>query len=177
MKASDLIKRVDGLSEKFNETKPAGMVHLDFDSFSEAEKLLLQKVREIEEKYLHTGSEENLIENAKLVFKSMEIIYTRVRELYCHVTPIILRCGEDKEIVEHFFRLHFYNFESDIVECLTRVQSWTEKDREKFVRNLRKYGPLYFRIPRGFNEENNESFLDLNNSKDSGDYSEKKEDK
>jgi hypothetical protein len=154
MKALDLNRRVDGLSEKLRDTTSGSMVHLDFDSFSEPEKLLFRKVDEIEEKYRQTGSIEGLVENGDLISKNLEVILRRVRELYCYVVPMVLGCDGTNEIVEYFFRLHFYNFEADLTECLARVHTWSEKDREEFLLDLRKNGAFFFRIPRGFNENN-----------------------
>jgi hypothetical protein len=146
--------RIDVLSEKLEDTKLGSIVRLDFDSFSEAEKLAFSKVDEIEKKYRQTGSEDALMENADLISKNLEIIIKRVTELYCYVVPRVLGCGGSQEIMEYFFRLHFYNFEADLVECWANVRKWSEKDREDFLLDLKQHGSLFFRIPRGFTEHN-----------------------
>ena len=124
-------KRIDDLSEKFKDTTLGSIIHLDFDSFSEAEKLAFSKVGEIVEKYRQTGSEDALVENTDLISKNLEIIFRRVTELYCYVVPMVLGCGGSQEIVEYFFKLHFYNFEADLNECLANVRKWSEKDRAR----------------------------------------------
>jgi len=88
-----LNSRIDDLSEKFKDTTLGSVIRLDFDSFSEAEKLAFSKVDEIEEKYRQTGSEDVLVENADLISKNLEIIFRRVTELYCYVVPMVLACG------------------------------------------------------------------------------------
>jgi hypothetical protein len=166
MKPWQLNRRINGVSEKLRDTTSGSILRLDFDSFSDSEKLLFHKVDEIDEKYRQTGSEEVLVENSDLIFKNLEIILKRVTELYCYVVPMVLGSDGSHEIVEYFFKLHFYNFEADLSECLTHVRSWSEKDREEFLLDLKKNGSMYFRIPRGFNDHNDRSFSDMSNSKD-----------
>ena len=131
MRKLGLNGRIDDLSEKLEDTTLGSVVRLDFDSFSEAEKLAFSKVGEIGEKYRQTGSEAVLAENADLISKNVEIIIKRVTELYCYVVPMVLGCGGSQEIVEYFFKLHFYNFEADLNECLANVRKWSEKDRAR----------------------------------------------
>ena len=82
------------------------------------------------------------------------------------LSPMVLGCDSSNEIVEYFFRLHFYNFEADLTDCLAQVNKWSEKDREEFLLDLRKNGGVFFRIPRGFGDFDGKEFSDLNNSKD-----------
>jgi hypothetical protein len=163
-----LFKRVESLCEKLRDKSSGNILRIDFDSFSEEEKHLFRKVDEIEEKYLQTGSIENLAENFELICKNLEVIFRRVRELYCYVVPMVLGSDGTSEIVEHFFRLHFYNFEADLTECLAHVRTWSEKDREEFLLDLKKNGPIFFRIPRGFGDHNDEKVNKLDNSNDLG---------
>jgi hypothetical protein len=165
MNSIRLAKRVESLREKLKNNSSGDHICIDFDSFSEAEKLLFAKVDEIEEKYRQTGSTELLVENADLIFKNMEVILRRVTELFCYVAPMTLGCDGTKEIVEYFFRFHFYNFEADLSECLAHVRAWSEKDREEFLLDLKQNGAFLFRLPRGFNDYNDKRFSDLNNSK------------
>ena len=166
MKNSHLFRRVDSLSEKLADKTTGNLVHIDFDSFSEEEKRLFRKVDEIQEKFLQTGSMAPAAENFELIYKNLEVILRRVREMYCYVVPMVLGCDGTKEIVEYFFRLHFNSFEADLTDCLTRVGAWSEKERDEFVLDLRKKGPILFRIPRGFGDYDGKEFIDLNNSKD-----------
>jgi hypothetical protein len=152
MKIMGFKSRVEGLSKKLKDTNAGCLVHLDFDSFSEPEKLLFAKVDEIKEKYIRTGSVDDLAENAELVFKELEVVFRRVRELYCYVAPKVLGLDRNREIVEHFFRLHFYNFEADLAECLEHVDTLSEKEREEFLLDLRKNGVNLFRFTRGFDD-------------------------
>jgi len=74
--------------------------------------------------------------------------------------------GLNHEIVDYFFKLHFLNFEMDLFEAVRNLLSLEEKDRQEFFSDLKKNGPLLFRIPRGFNEYNNKILSDAGNSKD-----------
>jgi hypothetical protein len=71
--------------------------------------------------------------------------------------------------------LHFLNFEADLTECLAHVRTWSDKDKEVFLLDLKKNGAFFFRVPRGFNDYNDKGFSELNNSKDSGKQAEKEE--
>jgi len=166
MKTRDLARRVEFLSKTLRNQSSGSIIRLDFNSFSEAEKLLFAKVDEIEEKYRQTGSEEDLVENADLIFKNREVILRRVTELFCYTVPMALGSDGTHEIVEYFFRQHFYNFEADLSECLAYVRTWSEKDREEFLLDLKQNGAFFFRLPRGFNEHNDKCVGELNNSKD-----------
>ncbi len=166
MKNERLFRRVESLSEKLADKTSGNLVHIDFDSFSEEEKHLFRKVDEIEEKFLQTGSMEPAAENFELIYKNLEVILRRVREMYCYVVPMVLGSDGTKEIVEHFFKLHFYNFEADLTECLKKVRTWTEKEQRDFLSDLQKNGPCLFRIPRGFNDSNQE--MEKSNLKNGG---------
>jgi hypothetical protein len=149
-----ITKRIDGLNEKLKDGS-GEMIKIDYNSFSEAERLLFAKVDEIEAEYRQTGSEEILAKNQNLIDKNIEIIHRRVEELYCYMAPLALGCDGTHEIVEYFFNLHFYNFQADLLECLSHFRkTWDKKDREEFLLDLKKNGAQYYRIPRGFNQYN-----------------------
>jgi hypothetical protein len=52
-------------------------------------------------------------------------------------------------------------------------KTWTEKDKEEFLSDIKQNGAPFYRIPRGFNEHNNKELGELNNSKASGKPEEK----
>jgi hypothetical protein len=162
-------KRIDDLSKKITEPNPEEIIHIDFNSFSEAEKILFQKTSEIEEEWQKTGNQDILIKNAELLLKPSEVILRRITELYCYVTPALLSGGQNKEIVDYFFKLHFYNFDADLAECLAHLRTWNDKEKEEFLSELKEYGAHFFRIPRGYNENNCKEISDLKESKDSDD--------
>ena len=161
-----LAKRIDNLTNKITDPDTERLIRLDFESFSEAEKILFRKVDEIYEESQKTGNEEILHKNAELLLKPSEILLRRITELYCRVSTTALACYEKKEIVNYFFKLHFCNFETDLAECLAQVHTWTDEDREEFVSDLRKNGAIFFEIPGRFGDSNGKKFSDLNNSKD-----------
>lgn len=69
-----------------------------------------------------------------------------------------------------YFCVLFVNFctsITDLKECLAHVRkTWTEKDKEEFLSDLKQNGAHFYRIPRGFNEYNDNELGELNNSKD-----------
>ena len=85
---------------------------------------------------------------------------------------MVFGCDGTHEIVEYFFRLHFYNFEVDLSECLANVRTWSEKDREEFLLDLKQHGASFFRLPRGYSDK---EVSDLINSKELGKQEEKEE--
>ena len=161
-----LTKRIDGLSEKINADDNAPIIHLDFNSFSDAEKALFRKVEEIEYEFQKTGNIDVLLKNAEFMLKPSEILVKRTTELYCYVLPAILGYFQNRELVDFFFKLHFYNFETDLAECLEHLRTWTDKDTKEFLTDLKKNGIQLFRIPRGFDKDYSRELCDLINSKE-----------
>ena len=172
VKNFDLGKRIDNLSKKINDPNPEEIIHIDFESFSDAERILFQKAAEIEEEWQKTGKEEILLKNAELLLKPSEIIFRRITELYCYVATTLLAGGQNKEIVDYFFKLHFYNFEADLSECLAHVRTRSEEDNEEFLSDLKQNGAFFFRLPRCYSDK---EVSDLINSKDLGKREEKEE--
>jgi len=164
VKGLNLKRKVDTLSEKIRDAEDDGGLRFDFDSFSDAEKLLFRKVDEIIEEYERTGNEALLLESADLIYKNIEVILKRVTELYCKIVPLALGCSVSFEVAEYFFKLHFYNFEADLSECLNHARTWSDKDREFFLADLRRNGAFFFRVPRGFTESDGKNLVDPKNS-------------
>jgi hypothetical protein len=88
LKAWQLGRKVNKLSEKIKDTTCESIIHLDFESFSEAEKLLFKKVDEVEEEYQRTGNEKLLEKNFDLILKNIEVMLWRVTQLYCSAVQI-----------------------------------------------------------------------------------------
>ena len=160
MRNFEKFRRVEKISEKLEDTAAGTLVHIEFDSFSEAEKALFRKVDEINEEYNRTGNLQLLAENSDLIYKDLEIIHKRVKELYCYTIPTVMAgySAIDREIIDYFFQLHFMNFEADFLQCIKHLHTWTKNDIDAFLSDLKRIGPCYYRIPRGFNESNSEEF-------------------
>jgi hypothetical protein len=144
LKSWELNRRVEDLWEKMEPAR-SGVVRLDFESFSEAEQQLFNKVREIRERYGDSPPFDVMEANREFFSKSCEVISWRVTELFMFVMCMGFM-GD--EIEEWYFKLHFYNFFVDLNECLQRVRKWSEKDRQDFLKHNMMDG--FFRIPRGF---------------------------
>jgi hypothetical protein len=169
MKNYDKLWRVEKISEKLKDTTAGSLLHIDFDSWSEAEKALFRKVDEIEQEYQSTGNAEVLAKNPELIYKNLEVMHRRIQELYCWTIPTLISgyTTIDREIIDCFFQQHFINFEVDFLECVKHLQTWSKRDFDEFLCNLKKYGPLLIRIPRGFNESNSKEFDENAKSKES----------
>jgi hypothetical protein len=156
MKNYEKFWRVEKISEKLKDPTAGTLLHIDFDSFSEAEKVLFRKVDEISEEYERTGNDELLAENSDLIYKNLEIMHKRIKELYCWTIPTVIAgySAIDRESIDYFFQLHFMNFEADFLQCIKHLHTWTKHDIDEFLSDLRKSGACYFRIPRGSNESN-----------------------
>jgi len=139
------------LSEKL---KPVtfDVIRVDFDSFSEPEKRLFNRIWEIQEEYGVSLPTDVIEANKKLIFKASEVIVWRVIQLFVFVMRELL--GQD-EIEKWYFKLHFYNFFADLSECLANVRKWSDRDREEFLRDMKENDMMdkVFRIPRGSNTE------------------------
>ena len=155
MKNDQIIKRIEEIDKKLQDPaqKP---VLIDYESFSEAEKKLFEAVTKIEQQYQQTGNQSLIDENNAYFEKVIEVMYNRIRELYCNTLPIAIAGSTllDFDVINYYFKLHFLNFETDLNECLQNLARWTEKDQQEFVNDQKKNGTHYFRIPRGFNDHN-----------------------
>jgi len=177
MKNYRIVKRIEDVSRKL-EVPAEGFPLIDFN-LSESEKKLFQRVDEISEEYNRTGNDELLKQNDDLIRKNIEIMQERITELFCYAYPTAI-CGYtalDREIVNYFFQLHFINFEIDLLECVKSLCRWNESDKEEFLADLKKNGPSYFRIPRGFNDYNQPSTKCVSSSDSDKTEEEKKEQK
>lgn len=166
MKSWHLDRRVDALSEKLKPVS-SGVIRLDFDSFSEPEKQLFKKIWEIEQEYGFSPPADVIEANWELIFKAREIVAWRVIELFMFVMKELL--GRD-EIEEWYFKLHFYNFLEDLKNCLENVRKWSEKDREEFLRDMKRDNMInkVFRIPRSLNDHNTVKSKNGQKGKDDG---------
>jgi hypothetical protein len=147
MKSWQLDRRVGALSEKLKPVS-SDVIRIDFDSFTEPEKQLFNKIWEIQQEYGLDPPADVIEKNKELIFKAREIVGWRVIQLFMFVMKELL--GQD-EIEEWYFKLHFYNFLEDLKECLANVRKWSEKDREEFLHDMKQNDMMnkVFRIPRG----------------------------
>jgi hypothetical protein len=145
LKPWQLNRRVGALSEKMKSVT-SDVVRLDFDSFTEPEKQLFNKIWEIQEEYGLNPPADVIEANKELTFKALEVIFRRVLELFLFAVPKAF-CWD--EIEEWYFKLHFYNFFKDLDECLERVRKWSDKDRQEFLTDMKDSGMItkVFRIP------------------------------
>jgi hypothetical protein len=171
LKLGQIERKIDRLVEQL--TDPIHpKAKLDLDSFSEAEKALFCRVEQIAEEHRRTGSGEVLLKNSDLISKNLGVILMRVRELYCYAVPRVLGCGVTDGVAEYFFRLHFFNFEADLKDCLAHLAAWSKEDREAFAQDLKDDKVSFFRIPR---ELNDVDALELDDLEDSGNEMEEKQ--
>jgi hypothetical protein len=160
MNIFEKFRRLEKIEEKLKDTSDGMLLRIDSDSWSEAEKALFRRVDEISDEYERSGNYELLVQNQDLIYKNIEIMHRRIKELYCYIVPTAIAgyTAIDREIIDYFFQQHFMNFEADFIECVKHLHTWTKHDVDKFLCDLKKTGPCYFRIPRGFNDRNSKEF-------------------
>ncbi len=164
-----MFKRVENITEKLKDPTANTLIRIDFNSWSDAEKALFRKGDEVSEEYYRTGNIDVLEKNDDIIYKNIEVMWKRITDLYCYTVPLAIHGATDlnREIVDHFFKLHFLNFETDLFECVQNLLRWEEKDRQEFLSDLKKNGPpLLFRIPRGFDKYYINILSDKSNSKE-----------
>jgi hypothetical protein len=86
LKAREVNRRINGLSEKFKDVSCSG-IRIDFDSFPENEKQLLRKALLIGEEYGPNPPKELLEENSEFFYKGLEVIARRVIDLFVETIP------------------------------------------------------------------------------------------
>ena len=139
------------MSEKLKPVT-SDVIRVDFDSFSEPEKRLFNRIWEIQQEYGVSPPVDVIEANKELIFKASEVVVWRVVQLFVFVMEKLL---VRDEVEEWYFKLHFYNFFADFSECLANVRKWSDRDCEEFLRDMKENDMMnkVFRIPRGFNTE------------------------
>jgi hypothetical protein len=134
------------VAEKLKPISPGG-IRIDFDSFTEPERQLFNRVWEIRDEYGSAPPAEVLDANRDFLLKAQQVVFVRVMELFMFVLRELLLDGE---VEEWFLNLHAYNFFEDLSECLGNLRKWPVQDREQFLRGLKENGLLdrVCRIPR-----------------------------
>ena len=147
MKSWQLKRRLNRLSEGLSYSVETE-TRIDFNSFSEPERQLLDKVQEIVDKYAPASPPEDVIEkNADLWYKGLEIFARRATELFVEVMPASLCCDE---LEEWYFKIYFYNFLYDWLESVQRLREMPKDRHDELLCERREMGMLdkVFRIRR-----------------------------
>ena len=134
MKPSQLTKRIEELSEKLKPVQSEG-IRLDFSSFTEPEQLVILKNLELEQKYGGRWTHEVVMENKEVIFKLNQIAMSRVIELFTFAMPRAMMLDE---VEQWFFKFNFNNFLERWIECQKNVRKWSKKDREDFLRDMKR---------------------------------------
>jgi hypothetical protein len=129
MNNAQLAKRVNDLAEKLKPVPSEG-IRIDFDSFTEPEKYVLLKNRELDDKYGNRIPDEIFEENKDLIFKANDIALKRTSELFEFIVPRALMLDK---VEQWFFNLHFRIFWKNLKECLENVRKWSKDEKEEFL--------------------------------------------
>jgi len=156
LKAWQLKRRVNSLSKQLadpikTETK------IDFNSLSEPEKQLFDRVQEIVDKYAPASPPQDVIDkNADLWNKSLEIFCRRTTELFVDVVPASFCCDE---LGKWYFKLYFYNFWLDWMESMKELREMPKEKHEALLLERGEMGLLdvVFRVPRSLPETSKEN--------------------
>jgi hypothetical protein len=147
VKRWQLSSRVDRLSEELADPVKTE-TRVDLNSFSEPERLLLDRVQEIVDRYAPALPPQDVVEkNAGLWCKGLEIFGRRVIELFVEVVPDTLLCDE---LERWYFKLYFCNFWLDWQESLRIVRGMSKEQRDTVASEYRELGVFdrVFRFPR-----------------------------
>jgi hypothetical protein len=134
MNHTRLTRRIEELSEKLKPV-PSDGIRIDFSSFTEPEQLVLLKNFELDDKYRSRWTCETILENKELILKGNHIVIERVIELFLFVMPRALMLNE---VEQWFFKLNFNIFLERWIECQKNVSKWSKKDREDFLRDMKR---------------------------------------
>ena len=147
MKAWQLKHRVNSLSEELADPIKTE-TRLDFSSFSEPERQLLDRVQEIVDKYAPAVPPQDVIEkNSGLWYKGLEIFGRRATDLFVEVVPDSLCCDE---LEKWYFKLYFYNFWLDWQESIQQLRKMPKEQHDALLCERREMGLLdrVFRLKR-----------------------------
>ena len=145
-----LNRRVDGLSEKIDIPEESERIaRFDISCFTQEERLLFDKIRDLQEQYGNQVPSEVLEANKALIYKAEEILAVYAVDTFKFMLLGIW--GGNDEIERWYINLHFQNFLLDLVECLRHVQQWPQKERDDYLAFLKETGMIdkAFRCPRG----------------------------
>lgn len=151
MKGWQLNRRVNCLSKQLvdlvkTETK------IDFNSLSEPERQLLDRVQEFVDKYAPADPPQDIIDKyGDLWAKGLEIFLRRVSELFVYVVPASFCCDE---LEEWYFKLYFYNFCLDWTENMKELREMSVEQHKELFLDYKKMGVLdrVFRFPKSQSE-------------------------
>ena len=160
MKPDKMDEKLKRLAESMKDFPIEGTTKIDPNCLTERERKLVRKVDEIQEKYApNLPPLDVLHENRELFIKASEIVVRRVLDLFVTVMP---KAFLGDEIEEWYFKLHFYNFMKDWIDCINNVQKWTEEDREEWKKDMKESGMINMipRLPHGWSEEDKQESVD-----------------
>jgi hypothetical protein len=147
MKPWQLNRRVNSLSQEIADPVKTD-TKIDWNCLSEPERQLIDKIREISDKYAPGIPPQDLInKNADLWYKGLEIFARRATDLFVQLLPDALCCDE---LEEWYFKLYFYNFWHDWMDSIRKVRDMPEEQRMALLCERREMGLLdmVFRLPR-----------------------------
>jgi sugar phosphate isomerase/epimerase len=147
LKPWQLNRKVDGLSNIIDDSTMTE-TKIDISSFSEPERILLDKVQEITNKYASGLPPKDIIEkNADLWYKGLEIFGRRATELFVYIMPASI-CSDELE--EWYFKIYFHNFMLDWLERVEQVREMPKEKRDELIGERREMGMLniVFRLKR-----------------------------
>ncbi len=139
MKPWQLNRRVSGLANQL-EGSIKTETRIDITSFSEPERILLDKIQEFIDKYAPGSPPKDVIEkNADLWYKGLEIFGKRATELFVEIVPDYLCCDE---LEKWYFKLYFHNFRLDWMESIKEVRKMSKEQHDTLLCERREMGLL-----------------------------------
>lgn len=147
MKTWQLNKKIANLSQEIADPIKTE-IKLDYNSFSEPERVLLDKVQEFIDKYAPGKPPRDVIvKNSALWVKGLEIFSRRTMELFVEVMPATFCCDE---LEEWYFKVYFYNFLQDWFEMVSKLRDMPKEQHQALLLERKEMGILdkVFRFPK-----------------------------
>jgi hypothetical protein len=149
MNNSAIQRRLEVLANKMVEEPTERVIVVDYDrTFTDSEKKLFEKI------WKSPPSDNNITlreldAQIKLIVKADQILL-QYALYHLRKTMLSVYGDPDSKIDEWFFNQHFFNFFKDLMDCLHRVRTWQDKDKEEFLRELEENGlqDKCYRFPR-----------------------------
>jgi hypothetical protein len=131
MRIPELNKRIENLSGKLVDEPKEHIAKFDFDSLTDAEKALFNRIEELQKEYGKPLPKQILEANKDLIFKAQEIILKYTSDTF-RFTMLCFLGDPDSKVDQLFFNVLFYKFRKKLMTCLKNIRELPQSIREDY---------------------------------------------